>query len=133
MSAVVVDTSAYSGFKKGNAEVVRALRLARRILVPTTVIGELLGGFEAGNQRAQNRSELEAFLSSPRVLQVPTSRETTERYAAIYATLRTAGTPIPTNDVWIAATAMEHGAAVLTLDRHYLRVPQILVRCPEGL
>jgi predicted nucleic acid-binding protein len=59
------------------------------------------------------------------------TEDTAERYARIYAYLRTAGRPIPTNDLWIAASAMEHGAELLTTDRHFLDVPQIVVRFCE--
>ena len=66
------------------------------------------------------------FLASDRVVVLPVDAETSERYAAILSSLRTAGTPVPTNDVWIAATAMQHGLSVVTTDRHFANIPQIL-------
>jgi len=127
MSRVALDTSAYSAFKRNHTEVVRRLRRAREILIPTIVLGELLGGFEAGGRARRNRDELRHFIESPRVRLAPITRETAERYAAIYASLRASGHPIPTNDLWIAASTMEHGTELLTLDRDYRHVPQILV------
>jgi tRNA(fMet)-specific endonuclease VapC len=124
----MLDTSAYAAFKRGHQEVVEALRKTRSILLPAIVLGELLGGFEAGSRREQNRSELLEFQRSPRVGVVPVSAETAERYAHIYAYLRNIGQPIPSNDLWIAASAMEHSAELLTLDAHFKHVPQIMIR-----
>lgn len=127
MSRLTLDTSAYSAFKRNHPEVVQRLRRAREILVPTIVLGELLGGFEVGGRARRNRDELGHFLASPRVRLASITRETAERYAAIYAGLRASGHPIPTNDLWIAASTMEHGAELVTLDRDFRGVPQILV------
>lgn len=127
MSRLTLDTSAYAAFKRNHAEVVARLRRAREILVPTVVLGELLGGFEAGTRNRRNRDELRLFLESPRVRLVSITAETAERYAVIYVALRAAGTPIPTNDLWIAASTMEHGTELVTLDRDFGHVAQILV------
>jgi len=124
----MLDTSAYSAFKRGHAEVVAAVRRPRSILLPSIVVGELLAGFTRGTRRERNERELEAFLARRRVHQVPITHDTAARYAAIHATLRVAGTPIPTNDIWIAASVMEHGAELLTLDADFAAVPQILLR-----
>lgn len=128
MMPLMVDTSAYSAFKRGHSVAVGAIRSHREVLLPAIVIGELLGGFETGTRREINRFELDAFLGSPRVAVVPINAATAERYAVLYAGLRTARQLIPTNDLWIAAAAMEHGAELLTSDAHFLRIPQIIVR-----
>jgi predicted nucleic acid-binding protein len=127
VSRLTLDTSAYSAFKRGHGGVVAHLRRAEEILVPTIVLGELLGGFEAGRQPRRNREELALFRESPRVRLVSIGEATAERYAAIYAALRARGQPIPTNDVWIAASTMEHGTELVTLDRDFTHIPQILV------
>ena len=131
MSRVALDTSAYSAFKRGHPDVVGHLRRAREILLSCVVLGELLGGFEAGSQSRRNREELRLFFDSARVRLVPVGEATAERYARIYASLRAAGRPLPTNDLWIAATAMEHGAELVTLDRDFMHVPQIIVAMYE--
>lgn len=123
---ICLDTSAYSAFKRGHAGVGEALGRAERIVLTPVVIGELLVGFKGGAREKENRDELRRFLSSPRVDIAPVVEETAERYAEILGHLRKAGTPIPTNDVWIAATAMQLGLAVLTTDAHYERVPQVI-------
>jgi len=92
------------------------------------VLGEILAGFVSGKRNEKNRAELAGFLESPRVSLIDLDDATAERYAMIYATLKTAGTPIPTNDLWIAASAMQHGLFLLTLDAHFTKVPQILTR-----
>jgi tRNA(fMet)-specific endonuclease VapC len=132
VSTLMLDTSAYSAFKRGHPEAIDALRQASSILMPSIVLGELLAGFEVGGRREENRRELVEFQHSPRVRIVQITEDTAERYARIYAHLRTAGRPVPTNDLWIAASAMEHGAELLTTDRHFLDVPQVVVRFFAG-
>ena len=123
----MVDTSAYALFKRGHTDAISQIRKASTILLPAVVLGELWAGFEIGSRRTTNRDELDAFLASSRVSTIPIINETAERYARIYAYLRRNGRPIPTNDLWIAASAMEHSATLLTADAHFLLIPQILV------
>jgi predicted nucleic acid-binding protein len=82
-----------------------------------------------GKDERRNRKLLEEFLSSPRVDIVEIDEETSERYAIILNALREKGTPIPTNDIWIASSAMQYGLRVLTTDTHYLQISQVLVEC----
>ena len=124
---VLLDTSAYSAFKRGHARVVELLRQATFIGLNAVVLGELLSGFMSGGREAWNREELHAFLQSPRVQVLSLSRETAERFAVIHQALRQAGTPIPTHDMWIAASAMEHGLRVVTADAHFHRIPMLLL------
>ena len=131
MSRITLDTSAYSAFKRGHSGVVGHLRAAEEILLPSIVLGELLGGFEAGQQSRRNRDELGLFRESRRVRLVAIGEATAERYGVIYAALRSMGHPIPTNDLWIAASAMEHGTELVTLDRDFTHMPQILVALYE--
>jgi predicted nucleic acid-binding protein len=117
---------------RGNRDVLDAVQTAETIAVNPIILGELLSGFGRGTQGSQNLKLLDRFLDSPRCVVLPIVRESAQRYAHIYNALRNAGTPIPTNDLWIAATAMEHGLTVVTLDRHFARIPQILCRLCEG-
>jgi tRNA(fMet)-specific endonuclease VapC len=125
---LLVDTSAYSGFMRGHPEIKVAIQEADEIYVNSIVLGELGAGFIKGGRRRKNEAELKRFLGSPRVNLVDVTENTAERYAVILNSLWQAGTPIPTNDIWIAASAMEHGLQVLTTDDHYQKVPQILVK-----
>jgi tRNA(fMet)-specific endonuclease VapC len=127
MSRVLLDTSAYSAFMRGKTEAVSSLRRADEIVLTPVVLGELKAGFLRGEHLRKNEAELARFLASPRVRLVGIDRETSERYAVILNGLRKAGTPIPTNALWLAASAMQHGLGVLTSDPHFLKVPQVIV------
>ncbi len=127
MKAVLLDTSGYSHLMKGHPAVAEAVRKADRVVLNPVVVGELLSGFRRGGARGRNEQFLAAFLARPSVELVPIDGGTAERYAAIKDFLREAGIPLPANDVWIAATAMQHGLRVVTSDSHFLRIPQILV------
>ena len=131
MTRITLDTSAYSAFKRGHVDIVDHLRRSANVLLPSIVLGELLGGFELGRNARRNREELRLFLASPRVRIVPIGEATAQRYAVVYASLRRRGQPIPTNDLWIAASAMEHGTELVTLDRDFTHVAQILVTLYE--
>jgi tRNA(fMet)-specific endonuclease VapC len=107
MRPILIDTIAYTAFKLGDADTAEVLAWADRILVNSVVLGELLAGFAAGTREARNREELARFLASPRVETVPISAITADSYALVYAALRRKGLPIPTNDLWIAASALD--------------------------
>lgn len=113
----------------GHPAVTRALQLADAIVLTPIVLGELRAGFLRGRSRKKNEEELRAFLASPRVDVVDLTEATAERYAAILDFLWKSGVPIPTNDIWIAASAMQHGLKVLTTDAHYTKVPHIVSEC----
>lgn len=122
MRPIALDTNAYTAFKRGDEQIVAVLQHAPIIIVCVTVLGELLGGFAAGQRESCNRSELTQFLNTPRVKVVPGTTATADLYALVYAALRRKGQPIPTNDLWIAASSLEHGAALLTLDAHFQNI-----------
>lgn len=119
MRPILIDTNAYAAFKRGDEAIVTVLQHAPSLLMCVTVLGELLAGFAAGNRESVNRSELTQFLQSPRVKVVASTAATADIYALIYAALRRKGQPIPSNDLWIAASSLEHGAALLTYDAHF--------------
>ncbi|MGH9367013.1 MAG: type II toxin-antitoxin system VapC family toxin [Thermoanaerobaculia bacterium] len=131
MSRILLDTSGYAAFLRGHKGISCFLQEADEIFVNPIVLGELRFGFRLGRRRRKKEEELAIFLSSPRVLVADVDSGTSERYAAVFEALRTAGAPIPTNDVWIAASAMQHGLTVATTDKHFQRVPQILVELFE--
>lgn len=125
MSAYCLDTSAYSNFRRGNEEVTALLDRAEFVGVPTVALGELRTGFLLGVRRRRNEAELDVFLDNPVVQVLPVDSETSRQYAEIVAELRKAGTPLPTNDIWIAATAARNGTAVLTCDAHFERIARV--------
>jgi predicted nucleic acid-binding protein len=123
MKPIVIDTSGYSEFKRGDANAIAVINSAPVIGFTPIVAGELLAGFAAGSQLTKNRKELQDFLTLTQVIQFVIGRRTAEHYADVYQSLRKAGTPIPTNDLWVAASALEHGYAVFTYDQHFQFVP----------
>lgn len=127
MTEALLDTSAYSTFLRGHAPLTEALQRTDRIVLTPIVLGELAAGFRAGGRRSKNEAELRRMLASPRVEVVAVDAATAERYAVILHGLRRAGTPIPTNDIWIAASAMQYGLRLFTTDSHFERIPQIIV------
>ena len=131
MRPILVDTNAYTAFMLGEADVVEVVAHAEVICLNSIVLGELLGGFAAGTREAKNRAELARFLDSPRVEVVPVTAQTADSYALLYSGLRRKGQPIPTNDLWIAASALEHGAALLTRDAHFAQIDGL--RCGQRL
>ena len=124
---ILVDTNTYSAFKRNRADAVRVYQRAEEIHISITVLAELIAGFKAGSNETRNREELRAFLSSYRVVLDPINEGTAEFYAHIYLLLRLKGFPIPTNDMWIAATAMQNGCALYSLDGHFDAVDGLLL------
>ena len=122
-----LDTNAYSAFKNGNLELMRMLEDADELFVPVTVLGELYSGFQIGSLTEKNLTELNTFLSKPGISITAVTNEIAFRYGYLIKTLRKQGTPIPTNDIWIAASTMETGSILLTRDKHFNHVPGLMV------
>ncbi len=120
---LVFDTSAYSHFRRGHAGVLDALARAERVLVPATVLGELEAAFELGNRARENRRTLDDWLAEPFVDLIETTASVARHYGRIFSTLKRAGTPLPVNDIWIAAATLDCGGALLTFDRDFERIP----------
>ena len=128
MKKILLDTNIYAAFKQYREDVVEILQHVDYIAINSIVFGELLAGFKGGNREAQNRKELDEFLDSPRVDQIAINDETAEYYAKIFCDLKSRGLPIPTNDLWIASSAMQHGLALYTLDVHFQKINGLLLK-----
>ena len=122
---IVLDTNGYSDFKRGAKGVVEALEAAEEIVVPTTVLGELYAGFRLGSREKENVDELDRFLERPGVRIGPIDHGVARRYGDVVAALKKLGTRIPTNDVWIAAVAIEQNGELLTRDEHFNNVAML--------
>lgn len=127
MTRLLLDSSAYIAFKKRHPAVMEIVSQAELIFISPIVLGELRAGFLQGTKRDRNERELQLFLHAPRIRVLALDEETSDRYAVIRVTLKKAGTPVAVNDLWIAASAMQHGLPVLTSDRDFQKIPQILV------
>lgn len=130
-----LDTSAYSQFKRGDPQSVDLIDRADWIGVPAIVLGELELGFRLGGRIRVNQDELTAFLANPVVEILPVDQDVAHAYAEIVVDLQKAGTPLPTNDIWIAATAARAGATVLTYDGHFSAIKRVgsLVLVPPSI
>ena len=123
---ILLDSNAYSAFMRGNEEVRALIQDAEEVLFSAIVVGEQLFGFRQGAHYERNLSELRSFLERPYVSFIPVGPVTADRYSRVMTALKSKGRPIPTNDVWIAAHAMETGADLVSADRHFEHVDGIV-------
>lgn len=122
---LALDANRYADFCRGDREVGERAARAEKIYLPFVVLGELRAGFQAGTKARQNERILIRFLNSPRVRLLPADEQTTHHYANVFAQLRKQGTPIPTNDIWIAALVLQHDLLLMTRDSHFDHLPQL--------
>ncbi len=127
MKKIILDTSAYIDFFGGNRKILSALSFAETVYVPAIVLGELYSGFDLTARGVKKRNELAEFLRKPTVEIVPITDETAEFYGKVISDLKRNGTPIPINDVWIAANTFETGSVLVTYDRHFNKIPGLRV------
>lgn len=125
---LLIDTTVYAAFKRNHASVVEELQRAPEIVLCPIVLGELRGGFALGSREQQNLRELDDFIDGSRVRLASVTDRTSVFYARIYAALRRTARPIPSNDLWVAASAMEHGLVLLTFDRQFEQVDGLALR-----
>lgn len=125
MTRYCLDSSAYSRFKLGEAAVTELIDSAFYVCLPSIAVGELLAAFRLGAHERRNMTELWDFLADPAADVLDVDVHVAERYSLIYADLRRSGTPIPTNDMWIAATASANGMTILTFDDHFNAIPDV--------
>ena len=116
---ILLDTNAYSRLARGERKVADLARSAEWVLFSPIVYGELVFGFRLGRNLEQNLTTLNAFIGAPYVSFLSITVTTADRYSRIAASQRSKGRPIPTNDMWIAAHAMEMGADLVSADRHF--------------
>jgi len=135
---IAIDTNRYRDFTEGLEEAVQRFRSAEQIFLPFVVLVELRAGFLAGSApsrsskggrsraaAAQNAKALTAFLNRPRIRVLWPDEDTTHQYARLWNQLRGQGTPIPTNDLWIAALVVQHDLLLFSRDSHIDRLPQL--------
>lgn len=116
---VLLDTNAYTAFARGDRVMAEVVRRAGAVHLSVITVGELLHGFRNGTRYHDNLAVLTRFSEQPWVTVLPVTRATAERYARIATAQRRKGRPIPSNDLWIAAHAMETGADLVSYDDHF--------------
>ena len=124
---ILVDSNRYQDFCEGEPQAVNVIRRAVEIMIPFIVLGELRARFACVTRSYKNEQTLTRFLNSTRVKQLFADEDTTHQYARLFKQLRKQGTPIPTNDLWIAALALQHDLLLFTRDNHFDHLPQLPV------
>ena len=119
---LLLDTNRYDDLNRGVPKVVNRVAKATEVWLSFVVVGELRAGFLKGSQTKRNERFLAQFLSKPSVAVLLPSEETTEYYARVALALAKQGDKIPTNDLWIAAQAIQHNLTLDTRDTHFKKV-----------
>lgn len=119
MRPILFDTNAYVSFKRNEKMIVEIVQHAELLVMSPIVLGELVAGFDGGNRAKQNKIELQEFLNSSRIVIHPLTLDTSHFFSQVYCSLKHKGKPVPTNDMWIASQALEHGCVVCTHDKHF--------------
>jgi len=122
-----IDTNIYSALKRGDAKIVGLLENADEVYISSIVLGELYAGFRMGSRLMENIKELKEFIGQPGIYIIDINESIAERYGSLIKILKENGTPIPTNDIWIAAAALENGARIATSDTHFQLVPGLMI------
>jgi tRNA(fMet)-specific endonuclease VapC len=122
---LALDTNRYTDLCRGDVSVVETIELAEEVWLPFIVLGELRAGFAVGSQGPRNEAVLRRFLLKPAVRVLFADEQTTHHYAAVFRQLRKQGTPIPTNDIWIAALVLQHSLILFARDAHFDALPQL--------
>jgi tRNA(fMet)-specific endonuclease VapC len=122
---LALDTNRYTDLARGVADVIEVAEFAEAIFLPFVVLAELRAGFSVGRHGSENERILRRFLAKDGVGVLYADEQTTHHYAALYRQLRRQGTPIPTNDLWIAALVLQHDLTLCDRDRHFDNLPQL--------
>ena len=122
MNTILIDTNAITALFQGEMAVLDAVAKAECVYASAIVIGELEAGFRGGSRYAVNLAILNRFLAKPSVTVLPVGRETGECFGRVKQVLKAKGSPIPVNDIWLAAQSMETGSVLVTYDGHFDRV-----------
>ena len=122
---ISLDTNEYSELLRGDVKVLEWLEKAEKIFISVAVVAELLYGFKGGKKEKENICTLEEFLSNPKINVIEISLRTASIFSDIMHFLKQKGTPIPLNDIWIAAQSFEYDATLVTYDKHFQLIPKI--------
>ncbi len=122
MKKIIIDTNAYTRFLTGDEDVLDIIAAAETTYLSIFVLGELYAGFAGGTKESKNKEALRQFLLKPTVKILNATSETAEVFGFVKSNLRMAGTPVPINDVWIAAHGIETGSTIITYDTHFKKI-----------
>ncbi len=122
MKKILLDTNCYTAYLAGDERVLSALAEAELVYMSIFVLGELFAGFRGGSRMQQNRDYLKRFIAKNTVTILDATMETSEIFGDLKDKLKKSGTPLPINDVWIAAHALETGSILITYDAHFQHI-----------
>jgi len=122
---VAIDTNRLTDLFRGDGELAEQLATCDHVAVPLVVLGEIRAGFYGGNRQHDNELVLRMFLAKPTVSVLLPTRETAEHYGRLFVQLKKAGTPVPDNDLWIAAQVLEHDLQLISRDGRFDKIPQL--------
>jgi len=125
--SILMDTNAYSEYYRGDKDIKGEIDLARKVLITTITLGELMYGFKVGDKELVNVDDLRIFVANPKVRILQLTPNAARNYAEIKFQLKKKGRLIPENDIWIAAQVMETGAMLVTYDSHFLVIDRLKV------
>ena len=114
---MILDTNALSAWAEGRAAIKVHLRWAERLVIPSVVLGEYYFGIRQSRHRRRYEEWLARYLPLTEIAAITSA--TADAYAAIRLELKRSGSPIPANDVWVAALASQHTLAILSNDSHF--------------
>jgi tRNA(fMet)-specific endonuclease VapC len=123
---VALDTNRLTDLFKGDTPLAAWLETCDEVWIPLIVLAEIKAGFYGGSQQQRNQILLRRLLSKATFQILLPGRETAEQYARLFVQLKRAGTPVPDNDLWIAALALEHDLTLITRDHHFQKIPQLV-------
>lgn len=123
---ILLDTNRLTDALRGQSSVGRTVERASEVWIPFVAMGEIRAGFLGGARSSHDEALLSGFLQLPGVGVLYPDRETTAVYARLFVQLKRTGTPIPTNDLWIASLAVQHDLTLLTRDAHFAKLPQLV-------
>ena len=122
---VALDTNRLTDLFQGDAALGEQLAICEQVCIPLVVLAEIKAGIYGGNQQSKNEALLRLLLARETVTVLLPDRDTAEHYARLYVQLKRAGTPVPDNDLWIAAIALQHDLILVTRDKHFDRISQL--------
>lgn len=122
---MILDTNAYSAFKRNDKRFVDLIEKCELLIISPILVAELYSGFLAGNRTRENIEEFNLFLQLPKCIQITINSEIAKNYSEIYFNLRRKGTPIPTNDIWLAAICLTYKYPILSIDKHFKNIENI--------
>ena len=126
MSGLMLDTNVLIRFLRGDEPFSEKIESSESVVIHPIVYAEFLSGVDhATKQGVALRRQLEAFLDAPAVTQVNIGCVTAIYYSKIYRHVQKSGRMIPQNDIWIAASALEHSFELATHDAHFARIPML--------